>query len=431
MRIGFIVPPGRQNVRPFRSQPLNILYLLTILEKEFGWNPQLIDLRGIYIDDVVYHIPENDVYFYSIGSQDFPDIKRIVKELREIYPRAKHIAGGPHIDIFKEKNLEVFDTISMGEGEESIKRIVYDLLKKRLNKIYLQQEEIDLNAYPYPSREFLPYSAAAERNVLTTKHQHILGTDVVFSRGCPFNCYFCCNLTRGKIRVRSPKNIYDEIMYLKRELNIEGIVIKDDQSIHTNESIAKPTLEAITRTNVLWRGQSRANGISTDMVKLAKESGCLEIAVGIESVSQRVIEIINKKIDLEKAKEYIASLKREGIDIKLLLILGLPGEPKDIADRTIDFIKEVEPTNALLSLLCPMPGSEIYENPKKFGIKINYEKEFDEYKFLYGRFDKDEKPKPIFEYEEITPFGEGKTTQELIDNLIKVQTFLRENKINF
>jgi radical SAM superfamily enzyme YgiQ (UPF0313 family) len=430
MKAGFILASGESNYAPFRNQPLNALYLLTILEEEFMYiETELIDLRAVSLENAIYHIPEKDLYFYSVSSMDFLDIKKIVESIREVYPKAKHIAGGPHVNIFKEKNLEVFDTISIGEGEEAIKRIVRDYLSSDLKRVYLQEERIDLDSYPYPFRKYLPKSAAAERNVLTAKYRNLLGTDVLFSRGCPFACSFCANLTRGKTRVRSAKNITEEIMYLKKEYGIEGIVIKDDQAINIDKDIAKSMLEAIANTEIKWRGQSRANNVSESVIKLAKESGCLEIAVGIESVSPRVLKIINKRINLDEAERYFSLLRKEEIDIKLLLILGLPGEPKDIADRTIDFIKRTEPTNVLMSILYPMPGSEIYSNPKKFGIEID--QEYSEYKSLFGRFDPEELPKLTFKYEKTTPFGESMTNQEIIDNYVKVQNFLRENGMIF
>ena len=140
---------------------------------------------------------------------------------------------------------------------------------------------------------------------------------------------------------------------------------------------------------------------------------------------------MNKKMDLVKAKEYLKTLRLESIDIKLLLILGLPGEPKDIARRTIDFIEEVRPSNVSLSILCPIPGSEIWRNPQQFGMKINRGVPFDKYLFAFGRFNGDEKTPRFFEYEKVTPFGEGMSMDEIISNHETVQNYLREKQINF
>jgi radical SAM superfamily enzyme YgiQ (UPF0313 family) len=433
MKVGFLNTSGKQNEKPFRIDPLGPLYLLTILEEEFGDRLSLsyTDLRGIDEDSMIYHIPELDVYLHYVTTPEIAEIQRIIAAVRRFYPDALHLAGGPHTNIFPEESLKTFDAICIGEGEEIIKQMIRDIFNKKLQKTYRQTETIDLNMYPFPVRKYLPKSAIVDVGMLSRKYYDLLGTTVLFSRGCPFNCHFCSNQYKGATRVRSPEWITKEIDYLKHEYRVQSLLLKDDQGIHTNRKIACSMLEAIGKANILWRGQSRANGIHPDTVRLAKETGCIEIAVAIESVSQRALDIMNKKIDLRKAKEYFKVLRQEGLDIKLLLILGLPGEPRNIAQQTIDFIEEVQPSNVSLSILCPIPGSEIWNNPQRFGMKINPDVPFDKYLFAFGRFDNDEKTPHFFEYEKITPFGEGMSMKEIIANHETVQTYLRERKINF
>ena len=433
MKVGFINTSGKQNEKPFRIDPLGSLYLLTILEKEFGDQLSLsyIDLRGIEEGSAIYHIPELDVYLYYVTTPEIAEIQRTIAAIRRFYPKALHLAGGPHANIFPEESLKTFDAICIGEGEEVIKQMIRDIFDKKLKKVYRQNGSIDLNAYPFPLRKYLPKSAIVDVGMLSRKHYNLLGTTVLLSRGCPFGCHFCSNQYKGPTRMRSPKLIAEEIDYLKREYKIQALLLKDDQGIHTNREIARGMLEAIGKMNILWRAQSRANGVHSDTVRLAKETGCVEIAVAIESVSQRALDIMNKKIDLAKAKEYLKVLRQEEIDIKLLLILGLPGEPRDIAQQTIDFIEEVRPSNVSLSILCPIPGSEIWNNPKRFGMKINPNVPFDKYLFAFGRFNGDEKTPRFFDYEKTTPFGEGMSMDEIIANHEAVQNYLREKQINF
>jgi len=433
MRQAFIITSSKHNYRPFRNPPLGVLYLQTIIEQDFGSDLEssVIDLRAVNLEEAIYHVPEKDVYMYSVATLDYLDTKKIVKQIRESYPKSKHIAGGIHMELFPEESLGVFDAISIGEGEENIKRIVSDLKNSRLKKVYKQQETIDLNSYPYPNRKYLPKSAIVDKEILGGEYLDLKGTSVMFSKGCPFNCYFCANLNQEKTRFRSPKNIIDEIEYLKREYRVEALAIKDDNSIPINRKAAKPFLEAIAQTNIKWRGQSRAHDFPEDIIKLTKESGCVEVAVGVESVSQKVLNIINKRIDLDTARKYLFNLTKQDLNIRLNLIMGLPGEPDDIAEQTIKFVKEIEPASVLLSLFCPVPGSEIYNHPEKFGIKMNYDIPFDDYRSSFGRFDANEKPQMIFEYEKQTPFGRGKSVGEIINEYVGVQTFLRENNFNF
>lgn len=422
LNIGFVMSSSRQNYKPFRNQPLVVLYLLTILEQRFGEKVDLslIDLRGVEEDSTLYHIPECDVFLYSAATPDFIEVAGIVKSLRSVYPKAKHIAGGPHITLFPEECAKVFDSIAIGEGEESIVNIVNDILAQNLKPVYRQGKPVNLNAYPYPSRKYLPRTAVVDSGLLADEYMKLPATTVLFSRGCPFNCYYCANkdLTFGPVRFRSPELITEEIEYLKRDYQIEGLALKDDNGIPMNVRIARPFLEAIGRTGVKWRGQSRANGVHPDMVKLAYEAGCTHVAIGIESASQEVLKITNKHIDLNKARDYIRLLRKTGIGVRLHFMMGLPGEPEDIVRRTLAFIDEAEPSSVLLSVLCPLPGSELFKHPEKFGMKINTF-DWSEYLVVAGRFTEDEIPSIVFEYDRVMPWGKGMSKEKILQNYVE------------
>jgi len=433
MRVGFVNTSGKQNVKPFRIDPLGSLLLLTVLEQEFGDSLELsfTDLRCVAEDSLTYHIPEKDIYLHYVTSPEFREISNIVADLRKFYPKAIHFGGGPHCNIFPEESSQIFDAICIGEGEEVIKHMVRDAMNQSLKKVYREIHRIDINMYPYPQRKYLAKPAVVDVGLLTREHYDLLGTSAIFSRGCPFSCHFCSNQYPGPIRSRSPELITNEIEYLKAEYGIKALLIKDDQGIPVPRNQAVRNIEAISKADIMWRAQTRANAIEAHVIKLAKEAGCVEIAVAIESVWQKSLDIMNKKIDLSKAEKYLNELKKADMDVKILLILGLPGEPKDIAQRTIDFIEEFEPNNVVLSMLCPIPGSEIYRHPERFGMKINPDVPFDKYFFSFGRFDEDEEAPHFFDYEKETPFGRGMSMDEILGNHEKVQTYLREYDVNF
>ncbi|TRZ96033.1 radical SAM protein [bacterium] len=434
LEAGFVIPTCGYYYQPFRNQPLVALYLLTILEDRLGGKTSLslIDLRGVSKDNLLFHIPEKDIFFYSVGTQDFYEISSIVQGLRQIYPKAKHIAGGPHITLFPEESAKIFDSIVLGEGEESIVNAVEDVSLSCLKAVYRQAKPVNLDAYSYASRKYLPRKAVVDTGLLPGKYQNLPGTAFIFSRGCPFDCYFCANrdLNLGPVRVRSPKLVAEEIEYLKCEYKIEALAFKDDNAIPVDRKVAIAHLEAIAKTGIKWRGQSRANGIRADVVKLAQEAGCVDIALGIESVCQNVLKIINKRIDINEAKEYIWLLKKTGIGVRFNLIIGLPGEPDDIVERTLAFIDETEPTSVLLSYLYPVPGSELFKNPKRFGITINT---FDwrRYTATAGRFSEDELPDIIFDYDQLTPWGAGMSKSRIFQNYVTLQGILRKRGLNF
>jgi len=432
LRVAFVLPCDTQNFKPFRNQPLTSLYLLTILEERFGdrLDLSLIDLRGVREENISYYLPEMDIYLYTATSLEYHSICEVRDLLRSMYPKALHVVGGPHINLFP-KSSKGFDSIVLGEGEEIVVRMIEDIFNGDLKPIYDNTKKIvDLNQYPYPFRKYLPLRAVVDTGLLHGDNGHLPGTTVLFSRGCPFQCAFCANVNLGPTRYRAPELVEQEIEYLKMEYGVKAIALKDDNAIPLAKKFAKPFLSAIGRTGVKWRGQSRANGVSEELVKLAAEAGCTDIGIGIESVCTKVLEIINKRIDLEQAKEYIKILQHYRIGVRLHLILGLPGEPEDIVSRTLEFINETEPASVLLSLFTPVPGSVIANSPKKFGIR-NVNPNWHEHRVVFGRFDEQEIPQTLFEYDDVTPWGKAMSRERILNNYRELQAILRERNLNF
>ncbi len=429
LNIAFILPSSDYLHDPFRGDPHTHFQILTVLEEYFSGkvNLSLIDLRGIKKEFATYHIPECDVYLYSVYTLDYNEQISIVKNLRERYPKAVHIAGGPHATVFQEESLKTFDSLIIGDGEESIIEAVNDIMNLKLKKIYKQESALDINLYPFPSRKYLLKSTVARKGLMTLKHKKgydkLLSTTVIFSRGCPYRCYFC-DIPKTKeyskgIRYRKPKLIETEIEYLKREYNIEGISLLDEIGIPLNREHAISYLEAIGRAGIVWRGQCRVDGITPELAKLARASGCVTMCLGVESVSQKPLDIINKGVDAKKARESIYHLKQNGIEIRIYMIIGLPGEPEDIGKQTWSFIKETDPDLVYLSLFTVRPGTEVFDNPKKFGIKrINTE--WAKTMHMYGRYER-ETPTLTFEYEEQTPWGKGPSNEKIINDYMQLQ----------
>lgn len=433
MKIAFIIQNDSVNFKPFRNIPLNALHLTTILENNFKISSDLsiIDLRGIKKENCIYYIKENDIFLYSVTTINYPETIRTVNEIKKEYPNAKHVAGGIHVNLYMEECLKYFDSVCIGEGDELIVDITKDYQNGCLKKIYEEKRSLDINKYPHSNRSFLPKTAITETGTLNGEYKDLLGTAVLFSRGCNFKCHFCANLDQSNPRFRSDSLITEEIEYLKREYGVKSLAIKDDTILTPNVKKTTVVLDSIKKTNIKWRGNCRSNGISEELIKMAKESGCVDLAVGMESVCQNVLNNINKRTNVEKSKEFFQNLKTHDIGIRLNLIFGLPGEPKDIVKKSIDFVEEIKPSSVLLSVLTPIPGSEIYKNPTKFGINLDKDLHFDKLINVFNRFDDTEEVVMSFHYDKITPFGESMSNEEIINNYKDMQHFLRENNYIF
>ncbi|CAA7618443.1 radical SAM protein [Magnetospirillum sp. UT-4] len=434
MKVGFIFPSSDYLHDPFRGDPHTHYQILTVLDDHFGERitTSLIDLRGIKKEFALYHIEPCDVYLQSVYTLDYEEQVSLVKGLRALFPEAIHIAGGPHATVYQEECLKHFDALVLGDGEKSIIQALEDLRDGKLRQTYRMDVRIDINDYPVPRRHWLPVQATARPNMVTLKNKpgydKLLGTTVNLSRGCPSKCSFCAMTSIREegspgLRYRDPHWVEAELEYLKKDFGIQGISLTDEIGIPLSMRRAVPHLEAIGRTGIVWRGQSRCDAVKPEVIKLAKESGCVALGMGVESVSQVSLDLIRKDLDIETAKRAIGILKDFDIEPRVYMIIGLPGEPPDIVERTWRFIEETEPSLVYLSLFTVRPGTEVFDNPKRFGIRA-IQTDWRKTMHMYGRYD-DEIPSLTFEYERDAPWGRAFSNREIVDNYLELQARLR------
>ncbi len=430
IEIDFIFPSSDYLHNPFRGDPHTHFQILTVLELYFKEKVKvrLTDLRGVKKEFIKYRIPKADIFLHSVYTLDYNEQKHTIDELRRLYPKAIHIAGGPHIHFYPEESQKLFEVIIFGDGEETIVEVVNDYISGNLKKVYEQKQRIDINKYPFPKRHYLPQASVAKENLLTLKntpgYDKLLATTAIFSRGCTHNCAFCA-MPKVKgynpgVRYRKPELIEEEIEYLKKEYGIQGISLLDEIGIPPNKNMAIPYLEALKRTNIPWKAQCRVDNMDEEIARLAKEAGCITMCLGVESAIQECLNIINKRIDVERAKESIKILKKYGIETRVYMILGLPGEPEDVVERTWKFIEETDPVSVYLSLFTVRPGTDIFDNPDKYGIKwISFD--WDKTMHMYSRYEK-EIPELTFKYHDQAPWG-GKmlTNEQIIKNYLELQ----------
>lgn len=394
MKANIIIPSWSYWNEPLRPQPLTSLYLATILEDN-GVDVEITDFR-----DGQKKVNKADYYLYTIASPDLKECQQIARNIRQVYPDSTHIAGGPHPTILPNET-EGFDIVVSGRGEE----FLYKLAKGNKSS-------------PFPKRHFLPKEKIVNDSLFKT--DKIRSTTAQFSFGCPYSCSFCANYSRGPIRRNSLEDISSEIDYLKSEYDIQGLSLQDEIVFPFKKQEAEAFLDLLKEKKVYWRGQTRAMK-DTSILKRAKESGLVELSFGLESVNQDVLDLTNKKIKVKDVERNLQVCRELGIKTRLYLINGLPREPDDIVQQTIDFIERNSPDIVLLSSLQPYPGSPISNDPQRYGIKwISHDYE----KFSHIRDSNKEIDKLVpFEYED------GFSRERIVKNLKRLETYLIEKRI--
>jgi len=422
-----VVPSWHYWMNPFKLQPYWELYYATILQERFPTDDlsvDLVDLRGVpehSLTNVVRDVPKRDLYIYWImKAGDAIEIYSTVKQLRERYPKSIHAAGGTHVDMRTEECATHFDAVVVGPGEESFKKIVDDTIAGNLQKIYQQNyREVPFKDTSFPRRDFLPEDRVINKEIFG-QYGGIRSTMLYFSRGCIHKCSFCAYNVPPYLQLRSPEMIRAELKYLKENYKVEGVLLKDEIAIHPNPKISGQVFDALGQADVIWRGQTTAMA-SYEQLRMARESGCQELAVGVETVDDKVMKIVNKEWQTQRQiRDFIANAKKVGIKLKLCFVFGLPGEPMDIVEKTVNFLEETRPDYVSLSGFCPVPGSPIFLNPDYYGIKY-IDRDWSKHAHLLYRFSDEEEVGLPFEYQEETRWGKSFTREQIKKNIMQSQ----------
>jgi anaerobic magnesium-protoporphyrin IX monomethyl ester cyclase len=432
LNIVLIKPPNTYNLNPKEQQGLGILYIASILKKEN--NVKLLDLSDKTINESIKIIPKADIYGFTATFLDLNISHKLAKKIKLKYPTSKIIIGGfgptasPNLI-----NKNLFDSIIIGEGELTIKDFIKDFKQNNIKKIYSKKflSEKQLNSLPLPSRDLLDYKGGKIFNfgIEYTKGQ---STGIVTSRGCPYNCSFCasCSLWDQKIRFRNIDKVITEIEYVIKRYKIFNFKIQDDTFIINEKRVidfCKKMINLNKKYNnkISWRCYGgRVDLITENMLKYMKKSGCKEIDYGIETGDQKILNLMQKKTNIKQAINAIKITKKNGIDTRAFIMVGLPGTTKKTAEKDIDFLKKAKPDAVNLAIFNPYPGSDIYNKPDKYNISFDKPKNYKElYKFdkynmhLFSR-DKKKSSKSIIKIKNISNESLEKIKQKVIDYLI-------------
>ncbi|MFE9559039.1 B12-binding domain-containing radical SAM protein [Streptomyces sp. NPDC006703] len=221
----------------------------------------------------------------------------------------------------------------------------------------------DINALPYVNRAFLPqdpYQAApteTDRRLAASRATTLLKgaaqtghmeANIVGSRGCPYNCTFCGAAVSAnpdvKIRVRDPENIIGELDTLHDEYGVTAFRFVDDLFLGVGRVIEEQ-MAAFSRHRIgeryVWDATGRINvldRISDRYLNRLVTNGLREVALGIESGSDRILSAMDKRIDADMTERVARRLVEHGIGVKGYFILGFPGETHDDLNATVRHI---------------------------------------------------------------------------------------------
>jgi radical SAM superfamily enzyme YgiQ (UPF0313 family) len=166
---------------------------------------------------------------------------------------------------------------------------------------------------------------------------------VYAGKGCPFGCKYC-NVARTKYSGRSAEKIVKELKLLKKLGNIKYIWFFDEIFTINRKRVIEVCNKIIEeKLNIRWLCDSRVDLVDEELLKLMRRAGCIGISYGVESGSQRILNLMNKGITIKQAKNALLWTRNAHIPMQLNLILGYIGENEESINKTKSFVKTTLP----------------------------------------------------------------------------------------
>lgn len=384
MRVALIY--FRENYTP--APPMGILYIGTVLKKA-GYEVKVIDSFPAYHQTTLREVRDfhPDLIGLSVLTTGYKITSYYTTILKEQNPGALFCWGGVHPTSLPEEVLTKLnlDFVVVGEGEDTMLEVCNNLraskgLKNVPGVIFRNNGNIqhngprgfieNLDCLPIPDRRLLEFPRfswyLSPPGII--RGNFLKGVTTFYtSRGCPFNCIFCCshNTAGRKFRQRSVANVMEEINYLVYDFGIKGLYFNDD-TFALNKEWTYNFCQALRRAKfkLVWGCQTRADIASKGIFRIMKEAGCIQVDIGAESGSEKVLKNLQKGItpgDIENAFK----LAREvGLKTFATFILGCPGEIMDDIKKTEQLSKRIRSAVSFL-ILVPYPGSALFDVAKE------------------------------------------------------------------
>ena len=355
----FIVPMKRLGL----NQEANGTLLLATKLLEAGFDAQVLRLCQIesyhqdyltFIQDATDQIAASGakyVSFYTLWPYYHIEL-RLAKELKK--RGLITILGGPQSSATALATMEAMpfvDYICSGEGENTIVpffqalkngapldqvpglyhrvngQVVFNditLPLCDLNILPRWDDRLYAHLYPTPNPEF------AGRNFFMP---------IDAGRGCPYSCTFCCTsyFWRRTYRLKSPERIAEDIEYHNKKFGIKSFWFSHD-AFTSNAKLVSQVCDHILekKLDITWRCTARVDCISEALILKMKQAGMTHIELGIETGSPRMQKLINKNLNLQRARETIAFLLKNGIEVGLFFMYGFPEETEEDLNQTLE-----------------------------------------------------------------------------------------------
>ncbi|MFA6217268.1 MAG: radical SAM protein [Candidatus Omnitrophota bacterium] len=315
---------------------------------------------------------------------DLKEVNEYVQVIRKLVPQVPIIVGGPAPSSNPEfvfDFLKEVDYLAVGEGEFALEKLlkilkpagidpallekVPNLAWKDAGKVCLAPHEYvqDLDSIGAPAWDALN-PGLYKNAVHGFFYRRLPALPIMISRGCPFRCSFCGsrNITGYKVRRRSTESVVNELEYLKHAYGLREFQVIDDNFTFPPEAALEFAEKLIERRcDLLWTCPNglRLDTLNKKLLATMKQSGCYEVAVGIESGDPGILKDMGKNLALETVVEKVNLIHEQGIQVVGFVMVGYPLETEETLRKTLAFLLALPLVRISLTRFIPMLGTPV------------------------------------------------------------------------
>jgi anaerobic magnesium-protoporphyrin IX monomethyl ester cyclase len=231
----------------------------------------------------------------------------------------------------------------------------------RRNNVRTPERHPDL--FPFPAWDLI--DVERYRSAWISAHGYF-SVNMVSTRGCPFHCNWCAKPIWGqRYAMRSPANVAEEMVVIKRSLEPDHIWFADDIFGLQPKWVVEFADEVKARdASVPFTIQSRADLMTDNAVAALAQAGCTEVWLGAESGSQKILDAMDKGITVTQIADARKRLRSAGILACYFIQFGYPGEEFEDILSTVHLIRDTLPDDIGISVSNPLPGTKFHEMVK-------------------------------------------------------------------
>lgn len=336
--------------------PLVTMYLKSWIKREIP--EATVEINDEYDLEDPDFWKGHDLIGVSVMTPQKDEARKIFEAIKKHNPTARTMIGGPHVKFYYDELIQEqpgWDHYCKGDGEEVLVEIIKTGKAEKVSQRALTKDQI-LNA-PAPDR-----LSEDSRMILSRYHYTLNGrkaTTFMSARGCPNRCGFCED-AGTMVRWSGMDSIRKQLDDIK-SLGYGGVYVFDD-TFALSPALTEPITKFMKERDLIFRCNAQAKFFTMQGEKFAEilaRDGCVELAFGFESGSQKMLDACSKGTTTEQNRLAAKYAKKHGIKIKGFIILGLPGENWETLKETEKFIAETQMDDFQCAVYMPYKGTSI------------------------------------------------------------------------